>query len=58
MNTTEPQIVLGTMDFGTRVAPERAFAILDAFVAGGGVWLDTANCYSFWNDPAGRRRRR
>jgi aryl-alcohol dehydrogenase-like predicted oxidoreductase len=53
MDDTHPPIVLGTMDFGTRVAPERAFAILDAFVAGGGVWLDTANCYSFWSDPDG-----
>ncbi|MFD7296595.1 aldo/keto reductase [Streptomyces sp. NPDC059897] len=51
--TPAPQIVLGTMDFGTRVEPDRAFAILDAFVAGGGVWLDTANCYSFWSDPSG-----
>ncbi|CAM5719484.1 hypothetical protein SHIRM173S_06200 [Streptomyces hirsutus] len=34
---TNPQIVLGTMDFGTRVAPERAFAILDSFVAGGNI---------------------
>jgi aryl-alcohol dehydrogenase-like predicted oxidoreductase len=41
------------MDFGTRVDPDRAFAILDSFVAGGGVWLDTANCYSFWADPRG-----
>ncbi|MDQ1041252.1 aryl-alcohol dehydrogenase-like predicted oxidoreductase [Streptomyces sp. V3I8] len=53
MHTDEPLIVLGTMDFGTRVAPDTAFAILDAFVAGGGVWLDTANCYSFWADPSG-----
>ncbi|MFE9904042.1 aldo/keto reductase [Streptomyces achromogenes] len=53
MNTTDHQIVLGTMDFGTRVAPDRAFAVLDSFVAGGGVWLDTANCYSFWADPSG-----
>ncbi|MEU3556061.1 aldo/keto reductase [Streptomyces fragilis] len=53
MNDNRPPVVLGTMDFGTRVAPERAFAILDAFVAGGGVWLDTANCYAFWNDPDG-----
>ncbi|MEW2115072.1 aldo/keto reductase [Streptomyces sp. NPDC005474] len=51
--TTDPQIILGTMDFGTRVAPDDAFAILDSFVAGGGVWLDTANCYSFWVDPSG-----
>ncbi len=53
MNLTDSRIVLGTMDFGTRVDPERAFAILDSFVAGGGVWLDTANCYSFWADPRG-----
>ncbi|SFY48298.1 aldo/keto reductase [Streptomyces sp. F-1] len=61
MNTTQastrtsarPQVVLGTMDFGTRVDRERAFAVLDAFVDGGGVWLDTANCYSFWADPRG-----
>ncbi|MBO0916200.1 aldo/keto reductase [Streptomyces laculatispora] len=53
MNITAPQIVLGTMDFGTRVGTEQAFAILDSFVAGGGVWLDTANCYSFWADPDG-----
>jgi len=53
MNTTTAQIVLGTMDFGTRVGADRAFAVLDAFVAGGGVWLDTANCYSFWADPRG-----
>ncbi|KOV84222.1 oxidoreductase [Streptomyces sp. NRRL WC-3618] len=51
--TTEPHIILGTMDFGTRVAPDDAFTILDSFVAGGGVWLDTANCYSFWVDPSG-----
>jgi aryl-alcohol dehydrogenase-like predicted oxidoreductase len=53
INITDSQIVLGTMDFGTRVGPDEAFAILDSFVAGGGVWLDTANCYSFWNDPSG-----
>ncbi|MGW6559325.1 aldo/keto reductase [Streptomyces hydrogenans] len=53
MNTNDPQIVLGTMDFGTRVDRDRAFAILDSFVAGGGRWLDTANCYSFWTDPSG-----
>ncbi|MFK0136412.1 aldo/keto reductase [Streptomyces murinus] len=53
VDTTPPQIVLGTMDFGTRVDRERAFAILDSFVAAGGRWLDTANCYSFWADPEG-----
>jgi hypothetical protein len=41
MHHTTSQIVLGTMDFGTRVSRDDSFAILDAFVAGGGVWLDT-----------------
>jgi aryl-alcohol dehydrogenase-like predicted oxidoreductase len=50
---TTPQIVLGTMDFGTHVDPDRAFAIMDRFVEAGGTWLDTANCYSFWSDPSG-----
>ncbi|MEU2248365.1 aldo/keto reductase [Streptomyces sp. NPDC019224] len=53
MNTTNPRIVLGTMGFGTQVDSATAFAILDSFVAGGGDWLDTANCYSFWADPSG-----
>lgn len=53
LNITGPQFVLGTMDFGTRVGPDDAFAILDSFVAGGGIWLDTANCYSFWADSSG-----
>ncbi|NEA42597.1 aldo/keto reductase [Streptomyces sp. SID11385] len=53
MDHDEPGIILGTMDFGTRVDRARAFNLLDAFVAGGGVWLDTANCYSFWSDPSG-----
>jgi aryl-alcohol dehydrogenase-like predicted oxidoreductase len=53
MNSNDPRIVLGTMEFGTRVDSDRAFAILDSFVANGGVWLDTANCYSFWADPSG-----
>ncbi|MFF8989387.1 aldo/keto reductase [Streptomyces sp. NPDC014983] len=53
MDTTDPGIVLGTMDFGTRVDRDRAFAILDSFVAGGGRRLDTADCYSFWADPRG-----
>ncbi|MET9352536.1 aldo/keto reductase [Streptomyces sp. NPDC006617] len=53
VNNTDPQIVLGTMDFGTRVGQDEAFAILDSFVGEGGVWLDTANCYSFWVDPSG-----
>ncbi|MFJ8690672.1 aldo/keto reductase [Micromonospora wenchangensis] len=47
------RLVLGTMNYGTTVDQERAFALLDRFVAVGGEWLDTANCYAFWSDPAG-----
>ncbi len=41
------------MLFGT-VADERtSFALLDRFVDAGGVWIDTANCYAFWEHPSG-----
>ncbi len=41
------------MDHGTRVEQRTAFRLLDRFVEAGGRWLDTADCYSFWNDPSG-----
>ncbi|MBD3779115.1 MAG: aldo/keto reductase [Micrococcales bacterium] len=41
------------MDYGTVVDRGRAFALMDRFVEAGGVWLDTADCYSFWADPSG-----
>jgi aryl-alcohol dehydrogenase-like predicted oxidoreductase len=47
------RLVLGTMYYGTTVDRERAFALMDRFVEAGGVWLDTADCYSFWTDPSG-----
>ncbi|WP_211361833.1 aldo/keto reductase [Pseudonocardia cypriaca] len=47
------RIVLGAMNFGTTVADDTAFALLDAYVDAGGAWIDTANCYAFWNDPSG-----
>lgn len=37
MHPDDSRIVLGTMDFGTRVAPDRAFAILGSFVVVGGA---------------------
>jgi aryl-alcohol dehydrogenase-like predicted oxidoreductase len=46
-------VVLGAMYFGTRVDEATSFALLDTFVDGGGVWIDTANCYAFWADPSG-----
>ncbi|MCW2919195.1 MAG: aldo/keto reductase, partial [Actinomycetia bacterium] len=46
-------IVLGAMDFGTRVDEAASMALLDRFVDRGGAWIDTANCYAFWADPSG-----
>jgi aryl-alcohol dehydrogenase-like predicted oxidoreductase len=41
------------MLFGTVADERRSFELLDRFVDAGGVWIDTANCYSFWEDPSG-----
>lgn len=46
-------LVLGAMPFGTLVDDELAFSLLDRFVERGGVWIDTADCYSFWDSPTG-----
>lgn len=46
-------LVLGTMYFGTRTPADRAWALLDQYVAAGGTWLDTADNYAFWADPGG-----
>lgn len=50
---TELNIALGAMEYGTRIDETTSFALLDAYVDAGGVWIDTANCYSFWQDPSG-----
>ena len=39
---------LGTMMMGTRINKADSYAILDDFVAKGGNFLDTANCYAWW----------
>ena len=46
-------LVLGAMSFGTRIDEDTSFALLDRFVERGGVWIDTADCYSFWDSPTG-----
>jgi aryl-alcohol dehydrogenase-like predicted oxidoreductase len=46
-------LALGAMWFGTLTDERRSFELLDRFVAAGGVWIDTANCYAFWMDPSG-----
>ncbi|MGH3368211.1 MAG: aldo/keto reductase [Nocardioidaceae bacterium] len=50
--TTSP-LVLGAMFFGTFVDERTSFALLDRFVDRGGVWIDTADCYSFWASTTG-----
>lgn len=51
-------ICLGTMYFGTTVAPQTSFDILDRYTERGGTFIDTANCYSFWADPGDAPRAR
>jgi aryl-alcohol dehydrogenase-like predicted oxidoreductase len=46
-------LALGVMLFGTAQDERRSFELLDRFVDAGGVWIDTANCYAFWDDPTG-----
>ena len=52
-NTPHSPLVLGAMTFGTRLDEESSFALLDRFVERGGLWIDTADCYSFWDSPTG-----
>ncbi|MEE4541286.1 aldo/keto reductase [Streptomyces sp. V4-01] len=49
----DDNLVLGAMLFGTVQDERSSFEILDHFVAAGGVWIDTADCYAFWADPTG-----
>ncbi len=43
-------ICLGANVFGWTADEERSFELLDAYVAGGGDFIDTANIYSAWAD--------
>jgi aryl-alcohol dehydrogenase-like predicted oxidoreductase len=43
-----PPLILGGNVFGWTADSARSFAILDAFVAGGGRMIDTADVYSAW----------
>ncbi|MGC5615618.1 aldo/keto reductase [Georgenia sp. Z1491] len=44
---------LGTNTFGWTSDRETSFAVLDAFVAAGGNFIDTADLYSVWADGTG-----
>jgi len=48
-------LCLGTMQFGWTADEPSAFAVMDAFVAAGGNFLDTADVYSRWSpgNPGG-----
>ena len=39
----------GSMNLGTLVSKDDSFALLDRFNEAGGNFLDTANCYAWWN---------
>ncbi|MFI9815909.1 aldo/keto reductase [Saccharothrix variisporea] len=47
------KLALGAMLFGTATDERRSFELLDRFVDAGGAWIDTANCYAFWEHPSG-----
>ena len=40
---------LGTMNFSTLVSKDTSYALLDRFAQAGGNFIDTANCYAWWN---------
>lgn len=43
------ELCLGILPFGTKVDEATSFAILDAYYAAGGRFIDTANNYSRWH---------
>ena len=45
---TTPPLILGGNVFGWTADRATSFAVLDAFVAGGGTMIDTADVYSAW----------
>lgn len=45
---TVTNAVLGAMNFGTSISKENAYAVLDAYVAAGGNFIDTSNNYAHW----------
>lgn len=52
LHTADPflPLNLGGNPFGWTADEEASFAVLDAFVAGGGSFVDTADAYSSWVD--------
>jgi aryl-alcohol dehydrogenase-like predicted oxidoreductase len=52
---TVSNLCLGTMQFGWTADEQASFAVMDAFVAAGGNFIDTADIYSNWSpgNPGG-----
>lgn len=48
------QLALGAMLMGTRTSEADSFEILDRYLAAGGSFVDTANCYAWWPAPGDR----
>lgn len=42
------QLCLGSTDIGSTISRENSFRLLDAFIAGGGNFVDTASVYANW----------
>jgi len=51
-NLNVSELCLGTMQFGWTADEAASFAMMDAFVAAGGNFIDTADIYTTWG-PAG-----
>src|SRR5690606_10803517 len=49
-STQVSQVALGCMIMGTTTPEPEAVAILDRYVEAGGTFLDTADCYAWWNE--------
>lgn len=47
------QLALGCMLMGTRTGEATSRQMLERYLEAGGSFLDTADCYSWWNVPAG-----
>ncbi len=45
---TPSVLALGTVPIGSKLDQAESFALLDAYVAGGGTFIDTARSYSDW----------
>lgn len=45
------QLALGCMLMGTLTDEETSYAMLDRYLAAGGTFLDTADCYAWWTGP-------